>query len=402
MNTALLFVCLTANMTAGQANETVFKSPLIEVKTDTYNGKTYSYVLYNRVYLGRQYHKSENMADLPRLPTTYFHDKSPIGVILNDPKTFPKKGSPPVMVLGMDIGTLAAYAQPGQTFHFTERVPTFVKLSFPDKGQKRYFSYVQDAKDRGANVKIFEEEPRDMLEKHAADKFYKLIVVESYKLPVIEVHKELMTKEALALLMSKLQDDGIVAFHTSNRYYQLPPIIASAAKELKLACIVGKDLITGEDDEDFRFSSEWVMVARDAKYLANLKNDLNNKILWHPAKLTKIVDGKLVEKKIDREFLWTDKGEQSFRGLYRSDPNIDKLYDVVADITDFLHDKAVLSRLTIEKIARPIRTGIGAWSKSSADRLNREPAKEAAPKNDKSFSGEPKERHRTMHLPDWL
>ncbi len=43
------------------------------------------------------------------------------------------------------------------------------------------------------------------------------------------------------MLMSKLTDDGIVCYHTSNRYYQMAPIIASAARELKLACIVGKD-----------------------------------------------------------------------------------------------------------------------------------------------------------------
>ncbi len=52
----------------------------------------------------------------------------------------------------MDVGTLAAYAQPGQTFHFTERVPTFVKLSMPDKGQKPFFTFVQDALDRGAKL----------------------------------------------------------------------------------------------------------------------------------------------------------------------------------------------------------------------------------------------------------
>src|SRR5205085_7706010 len=148
---------------------------------------------------------------------------------------------PPVAVLGMDIGTLAAYAKPGQIFHFTERVPIFVKFSLPDKGEKRYFTFVQDAVDRGAKVQIFEGEPREMIEKHGSDEFYKVIVVESYKMPVIDVHKELMTKDALRMLMGKARDDGIVAFHTSNRYYNLPPIIASAAKEVKLACIVGND-----------------------------------------------------------------------------------------------------------------------------------------------------------------
>ncbi len=32
------------------------------------------------------------------------------------------------------------------------------------------------------------------------------------------------------------------------------------------------------------------------------------------------------ETKFNKEFLWTDKGEQSFRGLYNSNPEIDKLH----------------------------------------------------------------------------
>jgi hypothetical protein len=311
MSAAVLMVCLLESVAIGQPSETVFKAPRIEIKTDTRDGKTFSYLLYNRVYLGRQYHKSENEPDLPRLPTTYFHDKSPIGLVLKDAKTFPKKAEPPVMVLGMDVGTLAAYAQPGQTFHFTERVPTFVKLSLPDKGEKRYFSFVQDAMDRGAKVKIFEGEPREMLEKHGKDKFYKVIVVETYKLPVIEVHKELLTKEGLQLLMSKLTDDGIVCYHTSNRYYQLAPIIASAARELKLACIVGKD----DEPGVFRFSSEWVMVARSEKHLAHLKKDEHHEVEWKEPVVRDIVRGKLTETKFNKEFLWTDKVSKPSAGF---------------------------------------------------------------------------------------
>jgi hypothetical protein len=274
-----------------------------------------------------------------------------------------------VAVLGMDIGTLAAYAQPGQTFHFTERVPTFVKLSLPDKGEKRYFTYVHDALDRGAKLKIFEGEPREMLSKHGSDKFYKVIVVESYKRPVVEVHKELFTKEALQLLISKLQEDGIVAFHTSNRYYQLPPIIASAANELKLACLVGKG--HGHYDnpkEDFRYSSEWVMVARDEKYLAHLKKHESKELNWHAPEL----QVKIRMHKIDKEFLWTDKGEQSFRGLYRSDPEIDKLYEALTDVQVFFTDRVGVSDRVIYQVVGPIYNFIREWSAASADQLNRD------------------------------
>lgn len=376
MNAAMLMVCLAGAGAIGQPEETIFKAPRIEVKTATRDGKTFSYLLYNRVYLGRQYHRSNSQPDLERLPTTYFHDKSPIGVILGDAKVFPAKGAPPVMVLGMDIGTLAAYAKPGQDFHFTERVPTFVKLSLPDKGEKRYFTFVQDAIDRGAKVKIFEGEPRAMLEKHGKDKFYKVIVVETYKLPVVEVHKELMTKEALQLLMSKLTDDGIVAFHTSNRYYQLPPIIASAANELKLACIVGQDIIERNSPEnDFRFSSEWVMVARDRKALVNFKNVPKKDEFvgtdWHEPNLSRIVKGRLLTARVGKEFLWADTGEQSFRGLYRSDPRVDGLRDFALDLEQAIRESVGPQADRSFRARTMVRGFFDAWSQASADELNR-------------------------------
>src|SRR5262249_27071326 len=124
---------------SGLPDGTVFKAPVIEVRNETTGQKRFTYLLYNGINLGRQYHGSKEHPHLNRLPTTYYHDKSPVGMILGDPKWFPEKESPPVAVLGMNIGTLAAYVRPGQVFHFTERVPTFVKLSLPDKGKNRYF-----------------------------------------------------------------------------------------------------------------------------------------------------------------------------------------------------------------------------------------------------------------------
>lgn len=366
MNAALLTVCLTATTAFAQRPDAIFTAPGIEVRTETRDDKSFSYVLYNRIYIGRQYHKARE------LPTTYFHDKSPIGMVLRDPNRFPPKAEPPIAVLGMDIGALAAYGKPGQTFHFTERLPTFVKLSLPDKGEKRYFTYVQDALDRGVKLTIFEGEPRAMLEKHGREKFYKLIVVQTYKLPVIEVHKELMTKEAVEMLMSKLTEDGVLAFHTSNRYYDLAPIIASAAKELKLACRNGSaEGFHGDRDNDFRFASDWVMVARDEKYLAGLESNEKDKVEWRVPISRLVVRGKFIEKKIDKEFLWTDKGEQSFRGLYRSDPQIDKLHNVLNDLEDFIVDRVGIDSFQVQSVARPVHDAVRKWSANSADVLNR-------------------------------
>ncbi len=254
MNAAMLMVCLAGSAAVGQNNDTIFKAPGIEIRSYPTVRGTQSTLIYNGINIGRQYHKSKDEPDLHLMPATYYHDKNPIGLVLNDKNWFPKKGAPPIAVLGMGIGTLAAYAQPGQMFHFIERVPTFVKLSLPDKEEKRYFTYVQDALDRGAKVKVFEGEPRALFEKHAGDKSYKMIVVETYKTPIHELHK----------------------------------------------------------------------------------------------------------------------GEQSFRGLYYSDPDIDKLGGVVYDIENFFINKVGVPYQYVSKAGRPIHGAIGAWSAASVEQLNRD------------------------------
>jgi hypothetical protein len=392
MNAAVMLVCLAGGVTAGQPgqpNKTVFQAPSIQVRSVSEDNSDYLYLLYNRINIGRNYQKPKNQADygnpdvdFSRTATLYFHDKSPIGMVLYEYNWFPGKentyhadsrlpasmigmgldpmgqlvhlwSEPPIAVLGMDVGTLAAYARPGQTMHFTERVPVFVKLSLPGKDQKRYFHYVQDALDRGANLTVFEGEPRTMIEKNGGANFYQIIVVETYKLPVSGIHTELMTKEGLKMLMTKVRDDGIVCFHTSNRYYELAPIIASAARDLKYACLVGRD----RGFDKYRYTSEWVMVARDKEHLAHL---------------TAPGDYWSAPKRTDKKFIWTDKGGGTFRGLYYSDPAILRLSDMVRDIEVFLAERAGISYAQLRRGTDPIHRLIRACSALSTAVKNRD------------------------------
>ena len=68
-------------------------------------------------------------------------------------------------------------------------------------------------------------------------------------------------------------------------------------------------------------------------------------------------------KRLDKKFLWTDNGDQSFRRLYYSDPNIDKLHDVLRDIDSFLVERTGLSYVTAQRFSRPIHKAISDWSK---------------------------------------
>jgi len=67
-----------------------------------------------------------------------------------------------------------------------------------------------------------------------------------------------MTREALAIYLQKLAPNGILAFHISNRYLRLAPILANLAADAGLVAITK----TARSDEPNVVPAEWVIMAR--------------------------------------------------------------------------------------------------------------------------------------------
>lgn len=410
MNTTAMFLCMACSLSTAQKDDVVYKGPKLLVRKQSYhfdNRENFHRVLlYNRINVGFNFtrpakaeDRGDPARDYSRLATTYFHREGPLGVVMEKYNWFPGQpntysadvrlplsligsggldpcgqlgqlitlwSEPPIGVIDIDVGSMASYARLGQPIDFYEPVQAMVKMSFPDEGKAPLFHFVPDALARGARARMFEGEPRAAIEKHAGDGFYQVIVVNTYKLPVVTVHKDLMTKEGMSLLMSKTRADGILCYHTSSRFYDLVPIIASVAKELKYECLVGFDL--NDDYQKGHFTSEWVMVARDKKHLAHLKpppnyeQALRNKgrigeRFWSAPALT------------DAKYVWTDKGENSFRGLYRASPEVAGLHDLFSQLEESLPFGNTYS------YTRPIHNAFDAWARRSAEIQNREPPK---------------------------
>jgi hypothetical protein len=108
------------------------------------------------------------------------------------------------------------------------------------------------------------------------DSFYQMMVVDAFSSDAIPAH--LITKEAIEMYFTKLTEDGILCVHTSNRFVNLPKVVAAVATNLGYSYQVGKD----SEDRDpaaerditplniGRSGSEWVMVARKSEYLKGL------------------------------------------------------------------------------------------------------------------------------------
>src|SRR5690606_18573838 len=77
----------------------------------------------------------------------------------------------------------------------------------------------------------------------------------------------LVTREALAVYLKHMRPNGIVAFHVTNRYLDLPPVVQQIADAAGMkTAFVSHD--PNENDE--RYSrTDWIMLTRDESFLTS-------------------------------------------------------------------------------------------------------------------------------------
>jgi len=184
---------------------------------------------------GRQFREGEGLpSDIdPDTPLTYYHRDGPVGDLFRETFAAKPKGSTIGMV-GLGAGSVSAYIGADRALTFYEIDPKMVKLV----EEPNYFGYVDSARRRGGKIDIVLGDARLTLAKEPAKKF-DLLMIDAFSSDAIPIH--LMTEEALAMYVDKLSDDGLLAFHISNRYLSLDPVLAAMAQKLGLSCRICSD-----------------------------------------------------------------------------------------------------------------------------------------------------------------
>ena len=183
--------------------------------------------------------------DLRREPTTYYTATSGIGRAIESrhPSVEPIK----VGVIGLGTGTIAAWGAKGDTYRFYDINPAVIEIA------KREFYYLSDSE---ATVETALGDARLVLEREAPQGF-DVLAIDAFSSDAIPVH--LITHEALGIYLKHMKPSGIVAFHVTNRFLDLVPVVEGLAHERDLwfAWISDSDYGPGGS------SSEWVLLSAD-------------------------------------------------------------------------------------------------------------------------------------------
>jgi protein-L-isoaspartate O-methyltransferase len=185
-----------------------------------------------------------------RWPTTYYGETSGVGrAILGLQKTKRVR----VGAIGLGVGTLAAYARPGDLFRFYEINPQVIEMA------KKHFSYLADCRGE-CEIKL--GDARLSLEAEPPREKFDVIVVDAFSGDSIPTH--LLTVEAFEIYRKHLAGGGVIAVHVSNRYLRLAPV----ARRLAEKCGMRASRIDDAGNESrLQGGSLWVLVSNNDRFL---------------------------------------------------------------------------------------------------------------------------------------
>ena len=201
-----------------------------------------------------------------RVPLTYYLERGPLGQIFF--ASVLKEGQRRVAVVGLGTGTTAAYATAGEQWTFYEIDPGIEHIA----RDTAYFRYLADAP---VPTRVVLGDARLSLAADSAAQF-DLILLDAFSSDAIPVH--LVTREALATYLSRLAPGGIIAFHVSNRYLDLEPVVGRLAQDAGLVARVGqgpRDRASGA----YESISTWMALARRPEDLGHL---MRERAWWTP------------------------------------------------------------------------------------------------------------------------
>jgi spermidine synthase len=203
-------------------------------------------------------------------PVGYHHPEGPVGQVMD---AIPHDR---VAVAGLGAGAMAAYGGPDNHMTFYEIDPAIEQMA------REYFTYLEQC---GPYCDVILGDARKLLEKEDDGEF-DIIFMDAYNSDSVPTH--LLTREAVDLYLSKLDEDGVIVFHVSNRYLDVEGVVGGLVEEMGLAARSQIHRPGPELSDKHVYTSAYTVVARE-------ESDLRS-----------IADGENWRETLSADIVWTD------------------------------------------------------------------------------------------------
>jgi len=159
----------------------------------------------------------------PEVPLSYYARGGPLGDVV---EASDRGRARSLGVIGLGAGSLAAYGKAGDTLTFYEIDPAIIDLA----EDPSVFSFLSDTP---AAVNVVAGDGR--LTIAAPGTSHDVVIVDAFSSDAIPIH--LLTREAVDIYRRALTDGGILAFHVSNRFFDLFPVVGRLAEDAGLVSL---------------------------------------------------------------------------------------------------------------------------------------------------------------------
>ncbi len=190
--------------------------------------------------------------DSRRTPTIYYAQGSGVAIALSH---FPRKTGLRVGAVGLGAGTIAAHSKDKNDYYcFYEINPHVEKIA------RKHFTFLSDSP---AKIDVLLGDGRLAMEQQLDEEGsqqYDVLVLDAFSGDTIPTH--LLTDEAFAVYRRHLREhnEGVIAFHVSNRYLNLVPVVERLARHHGM-----KSTIVSQYQGDT--PSDWILATNNEQFL---------------------------------------------------------------------------------------------------------------------------------------
>lgn len=209
-------------------------------------------LLHGVITHGEQY-RSEKFR---KLVTTYYGEQSGIGraiIGMRESQLGGPAQAQKIGLIGLGVGTLVGYGRAGDEYRLYELNPQVLdyalnKFTYLRQTPARFSTGLGDAR---------------LVMEREKDQGFDVLAIDAFSSDSIPVH--LITREAIKLYARHVKPGGVIAFHISNRYLDLKPVVAQLAADIGYAAIQWTD---DQAEDSYLYRSDWVLVTKSPSFTA--------------------------------------------------------------------------------------------------------------------------------------